>query len=42
MCMIFEVENLTAASPATVSRLGMIYFNPLNWKILINNITLTS
>jgi dynein heavy chain len=36
--MTFEVENLNNASPATVSRCGIIYvsFSDLGWKPLIN------
>ncbi|KFH07428.1 putative dynein-1-alpha heavy chain, flagellar inner arm I1 complex [Toxoplasma gondii VAND] len=32
--LLFEVENLAAASPATVSRVGMVYMDPgdLDWK----------
>ena len=40
MCMIFEVENLSAASPATVSRLGMIYYNIFDWRYLVDNMRL--
>jgi dynein heavy chain len=32
--MIFEVDNLAAASPATISRCGMVFVEPsaLGWK----------
>ena len=42
---MFEVEDLNEASPATVSRCGMVYLIPeqLGWKFLIkpwiNNLT---
>ncbi|KAK8860630.1 hypothetical protein M9Y10_012295 [Tritrichomonas musculus] len=37
--MIFEVDNLSEASPATVSRCGMVYFDPtvLPWSILCDS-----
>lgn len=36
--MLFEVENLAVASPATVSRAGMIYLDieELGWKPIVD------
>jgi len=37
MAMLFEVENLDVASPATVSRCGIVYLecNDLGWRPVV-------
>ena len=37
--MVFEVDDLSEASPATVSRCGMVYFDPtvLPWSTLCDS-----
>ena len=39
MTMRFEVEDLQEASPATVSRCGMVYVSPekLGWQVLVKS-----
>ena len=37
--MMFEVEDLNEASPATVSRCGMVYLSPekLRWQVIMKS-----
>ena len=39
MTLLFEVEDLSVASPATVSRAGMIYFDSscLEWELFVTS-----
>jgi dynein heavy chain len=41
--LLFEVDNLTQASPATVSRCGMVYtdYRDLGWKPYIGSSVLS-
>lgn len=42
MVFLFEVEDLKAASPATISRCGMVYYEQLNWQILLHKFDVES
>ena len=39
MRMLFEVNDLAQASPATVSRLGVVYYNPedVGWRLFVQS-----